>query len=253
MDTSNRRFLDYMPALLIALAFRAGIITDCAAAPAPLDELFGKLILQRVQAHSRGDATGYRQLLAEDFVHVDDTGKRRTVDEIGGIVGAGNRSRWEVGKLHARRIGDSLAIVDCDLTEFVPFGPREVRMPLHETDVFVLRGDNWLFLEHAETHALDHPAPVTPDSAVLDDYVGRYECWPGYSETFTRNGDRLYAQATGDKSPTPLHAASNESFFVEGDPVLIVFVRGANGKVTHELMHFPDGKLLVARKIKAAE
>jgi hypothetical protein len=253
MDTSNQRILNYVLALLIALALGPGTMTDSGAAPAPSDELFGKLILQRVQAHSRGDVAGYRQLLADDFVHIDDTGKRRAVDEIGGIVGAGNRSRWEVGKLHARRIGDSLAIVDCELTEFVPFGPRELRMPLHETDVFVLRGDNWLFLEHAETHALDTPAPVTPNSAALDDYVGRYECWPGYSETFTRRGDQLYGQATGDKSPAPLRAATNESFFVEGDPGLIVFVRGANGKVTHELIHFPDGKLLVARKIKPAE
>lgn len=153
MDKSNPRIFIYLSRLLVALTLVAGTMTDCDAVPAPSDELFGKLILQRVQAHSRGDAAGYRQLVAEDFVHVDDTGKRRTVDGIGGIVGAGNRSRWEVGKVHARRIGDLLAIVDCELTEFFPFGPREVRMPLHETDVFVLRGDNWLFLEHAETHA----------------------------------------------------------------------------------------------------
>jgi hypothetical protein len=253
MNTSNRRILNCARALLIALALGPATMTAGGAAPTPSDEVFRKLILQRVEAHSRGDAKGYRQLLTDDFVHVDDTGKRRTVDEIGGIVGAGSRSRWEVGKLHARRIGDSLAIVDCELTEFVSFGPRELRMPLHETDVFVLRWDSWLFLEHAETHALDTPTPVTPNSAVLDDYIGRYECWPGHSDTFTRSGDQLYGQATGDKSPAPLRAATNESFFVEGDPGLVVFVRDANGKVTHALLHFPDGKLLVARKIKAAE
>jgi len=252
MDKPNRTALNYTPAVVIALAFAARTITECGAAPTS-DPLFGRLILQRVQAHSRGDVAGYRKLLADDFVHVDDSGKRRTVDEIDRLVGTGNRSRWEVGKLHARPIGDSLAIVDCDLTEFVPFGPRELRMPLHETDVFVLRGDSWLFLEHAETHALDPPTPVTPKSAALDDYVGRYECWPGYTETFTRRGDQLYAQASGDESPAPLRAATDESFFVESDPGLIVFVRGANGKVTHELIHFPDGKVLVARKINAAE
>jgi hypothetical protein len=251
MDTSNPRVSIHLCRLLVALTLGARAVTDCSAGSPLPEEIFRKLVLQRVEAHSRGDAAGYRQLLAVDFVHVDDTGKRRTIDEIAGLVGTGNRSRWEVSKLHARPIGDSLAIVDCDLTEFVPFGPRELRMPLHETDVFVLRGDSWLFLEHAETHALDPPTPVTPNNAVLDDYVGRYECWPGYSETFTRNGNQLYGQATGDKSSAPLHAASNESFFVEGDPGLIVFVRDANGKVTHELIHFPDGKLLVARKVQA--
>jgi hypothetical protein len=116
MDTSKRRVLNYAPVLLTALALGTGTMIDSGAAPAPSDEIFGKLILQRVQAHSRGDAAGYRRLLADDFVHIDDTGERRTLDKIGGIVGAGNRSRWEVGKLHARRIGDSLAIVDCELT-----------------------------------------------------------------------------------------------------------------------------------------
>jgi hypothetical protein len=59
----------------------------------------------------------------------------------------------------------------------------------------------------------------------------------------------LYGQATGDESPAPLRAATNESFFVEGDPGLIVFVRSANGKVTHELIHFPDGKVLLLNKL----
>ena len=248
MDTSKRIFI-YLVPLFVALAPGTWTVTDCCAASPSSDEVFRNLVLQRVQAHSRGDVAAYRRLLADDFVHVDDTGKRRTAKEMGALVATGNRSRWEVGKLHARRIGDSLAIVDCEVTEFVPFGPRELRMPLHETDVFVLRGNSWLFLEHAETHALDIPTPVKPNSAVLDEYVGRYECWSGYSETFTRRGDQLYGQATGDESPAPMRAATNESFFVEGDPGLIVFVRGANGKVTHELIHFPDGKVLLLNKL----
>ncbi len=144
-----------------------------------------------------------------------------------------------------------MAIVDCEVTEIVPFGPRQLRMPLHETDVFVLQGDHWLFKEHAETHALDSPKVMTPDTRLLDDYVGRYEWWPEYIDTITRKGDQLYGQATGDSAAAPLRAATDESFFVEGDPGLTVFVRGVGGKVTHELIHFPDGKIIVARKVTA--
>jgi hypothetical protein len=62
------------------------------------------------------------------------------VSEIAQIVGSGNHSTWQLGALHARLITSSLAVVDCELTEVVPFGASQLRMPLHETDVFVFRG-----------------------------------------------------------------------------------------------------------------
>ena len=249
MNTTKLRSLFYRPLLSALIALGGGAGTHSSAAPSTADEVFRKLILQRVQAHSRGDLAGYRALLTDDFVHVDDAGKRRTVGEMASLVGKGNHDKWEVGELHARRISDSLAIVDCEVTELVPFGAREVRMPLHETDVFVLQGDSWLFLEHAETHALDSAKRATPDSKTLDDYVGRYEWWPGYVDTITRKGNQLFGQSTDDTSPTELHAASDEAFFIEGDPGLTVFVRGIDGKVLYELIHFPDGKVIVARKL----
>ncbi len=234
--------------LLLALAIGGGTSASYGAAPLPPDDVFRKLILQRVEAHSRGDLPGYLKLLAEDFVHVDDTGKRRTVNDMQAIVVA-NRSHWEVDKLHARPLGESMTIVDCEVTEIVPLGPRETRTPLHETDVFVLQGDRWLFKQHAETLVFDSPKAVTPNTRLLDDYVGRYEWWPGYIDTITRKGDQLYGQSTGDSTAAPLLAATDESFFVEGDPGLTVFVRGVDGKVTHELIHFLGGKIIVARKV----
>ncbi len=233
--------------LSLAWVLGGGTLASSGANPLPSDDVFRKLILERVEAHSRGDAAGYRKLLANDFVHIDDKGKRRTVDEMQTLVVA-NRSHWEVGKLHARPLGESMAIVDCEVTEIDPYGPRELRMPLHETDVFVLQGDRWLFKEHAETHVLDSPKEMKPDTRLLDDYVGRYKWWPGCIDTITRKGDQLYGQAC-DSAAEPLRAATDESFFVEGDPGLIVFVRGVDGKVTHELFHFPDGKVIIARKV----
>ena len=249
MNTTKCRILVCLPLLSVLVALGVESVTDCSAASPPADEVFRNLVLQRVQAHSRGDLAAYRALLTDDFVHVDDAGKRRTVGEMASLVGKGNHSKWEVSELKARHISESLAIVDCEVTELVPFGPREVRMPLHETDVFVLNGDRWLFREHAETHALDSPKPATPDNRALDDYVGRYEWWPGYVDTITRKGNQLYGRSTDDDSPTELHAASDEAFFVEGDPGLTVFVRGPTGRVIHELIHFPDGKVIVARKL----
>jgi len=216
------------------------------------DALFRSLILSRLEAHSAGDVAGYRRLLADDFVHVDDTGRRRTIADMAAFQGSGNASRWELGTSHTRWITPTLAIVECEATEFAKFGPRELRMPLQETDVFVYRGKRWLFLEHAETHKVDQ-LPTQPINHVhLGDYVGRYQWWPGYEETITRRGDQLYDQATGDDSPLPLTQATDESFFVEGEPSVAVFTRDATGKVTGELVNFPDGKIVFAKRLPPA-
>jgi hypothetical protein len=238
-----------------SLVFLSAVVTgltafsSLAGAQTPSDALFRNLILQRLQAHSRGDVGAYRRLLDKDFVHVDDAGKRRIAAEMGAIAQADN-SHWILGKSHTRVIAPTLAIVDCEVTELAQFGPRTFRMPLHETDVFVLRDGKWLFLEHAETHALDSPPAVKPDDASLRDFPGVYEWWPGYDETISRHGNQLYGQGPGDKTVTPMLAASSESFFVQGDPAIAVFVRGPSGKVTHELIHFPDGKVVIARKVR---
>ncbi len=62
--------------LLLALALRGGTLASSGANPLPPEDVFRKLILQRVEAHSQNDAAGYLKLLATDFVHIDDTGKR---------------------------------------------------------------------------------------------------------------------------------------------------------------------------------
>jgi len=166
--------------------------------------------------------------------------------------GSGNSSRWELGTSHARFVTSDLVIVECEVTEFVMFGSREMRMPLQETDVFVHRGKQWLFLEHAETHMLDLPSEqsTSTDWSMSDD-VGRYQWWAGYEDTITFRDGQLYAQASGDDKAVQLKAASNEAFYVDGDPSIVVFTRDSTGQVTGELVHFPDGKVVFARKLQS--
>jgi hypothetical protein len=183
---------------------------------------------------------------------VDDRGVRRTgaqvISRVAGNSGTPTPNRHEVGELHFRRFG-SIAVVDAEVVEYFRLGPREMSARAHETDVFVQRGNRWLFLQHAETPTVALPIPIKPDLASLDQYVGRYEWWPGYAEKISRKGDALYVEVTGE-SPTLLHPATRESFFVAGEPSLIVFVRDPKGRVTDFLVHFPDGQVFRARKIE---
>jgi ketosteroid isomerase-like protein len=213
------------------------------------DSIFRELIMKRLQAFDKGDAAEYQNLIADDFVHVDDAGTRRSgrqiLQYVSSHVAAGVRR--EIGELYSRRFGD-LALVDAEVIEYTSLGPRELRTAEHETDVFILREGRWLFLQHAETRTLALPKPAAPDKPSLDSFAGRYEWWPGYSEVVSRREDNLYVSADGDTTPTLMHPATSESYFID-DASLIVFVRNASGEVTHQLVHFPDGQVIVARKV----
>jgi len=59
---------------------------------------------------------------------------------------------------------------------------------------------------------LEAPAQPKPDAATLDKYLGTFELRPGFNITFTREGDKLFSQATGQPkfemaadSPTEFH------------------------------------------------
>jgi len=215
------------------------------------DSVLHDLIVRRLAAVSAGNGTAYLRLVSTKFVHVDDAGIRRTVHQMPSFIASigSNHPRFEVGPVDARRFG-SIAVVDCAVTEYASAGPRELRSPLHETDVFVLQRGRWLFLNHQETHVLSLPKPAAPNIGALDDYVGRYEWSPGFIDTITRRGNHLYAQQTGDSTATLLYPASGESYFTAGDPSLIIFARNAGGKVTHYILHWPDGQVTLAKKLK---
>jgi hypothetical protein len=131
------------------------------------------------------------------------------------------------------------------------FGPREIATPFHETDVFIWREGRWLYLQHQETLKAVNPKAEAPDVRSLDDYVGRYEWWPGYVDIITRQGNALFGQDSPHAAPTPMEASSGESFFVKGDASRVTFVRDRHGRVTHYLLHFPNGQVVVARKLAA--
>jgi len=233
-------------AVVIMLLLTAG----ASAIDATLDTVLRQMVADRLAAYDHGNADAYRQLIADDFVHVDDQGVRRTIDEVMARVSkhSGSTNRHEVGKLNARQFGD-IAVADVEITEYLKLGPREMALPAHELDVFVNRNSKWLFLQHSETPAATTPVPAQVEAAELDQYTGQYEWWPGYIEIVSRKGDKLFVQAVGDE-PTELQPSSHESFFVAGDPSMVVFVRNPKGQVTHFLVHFPDGQVISAKKIK---
>ena len=241
----------WLSTILIAACFTP-IATEGQQIPrqAISDSAFRSLILMRLQAYGRGDSAAYHRLIADDFVHIMDSGVRRTEKQLLTVVASnvGSKTTFKIGALH-KKIYGQLAVVDCDWVGFDPFGPREVAQPMRETDVFIWRGRRWLFLNHEETLVVVRPEPAQPNAALLDDYVGRYQWWPGYVDIITRKGNTLYGQDSLNVTPTAFEPASDESFLIPGQASLVVFVRNRNGVVTHYVAHSPNGSVVVARKL----
>lgn len=78
------------------------------------------------------------------------------------------------------------------------------------------------------------PAPrkeATVDPALFDGYVGRFELAPNFILTITREGARLFAQAT-NQGRFELYAESDRKYFAKVADILITFEVDDKGKAT---------------------
>jgi len=74
------------------------------------------------------------------------------------------------------------------------------------------------------------------DPARLDGYVGRFELAPGFVLTITRDGDRLWAQATG-QSRIEILPESERMFFLREVDARLEFALDAQGVATGLTLH----------------
>jgi CubicO group peptidase (beta-lactamase class C family) len=89
---------------------------------------------------------------------------------------------------------------------------------------------------------------VKIDPKVFDAYVGEYELAPGFILRVFREGDQLWAQATGQQR-AELFAESETAFFLKVVDAQLTFVKDAGGAVTH-LVLVQGGTSHEAKKIK---
>lgn len=86
-----------------------------------------------------------------------------------------------------------------------------------------------------EQPAKEHKeVPVNPK--LLDGYVGRYRLFPDFILTISREGDRLFGQATGPRK-NEIFAAGDRGFFYKAVDAQITFETDAQGRATHLILH----------------
>jgi hypothetical protein len=109
-------------------------------------------------------------------------------------------------------------------------------------------------------HLLDSQQPLLPapkehreitlDPQILDGYVGQYELAPNFILTFTREGDQLFTQATGQPK-FPIFPESQRDFFLKVVDAQVTFEADANGRATSLTLH-QNGRNMPAKRIEGA-
>lgn len=86
------------------------------------------------------------------------------------------------------------------------------------------------------------------DPKIFDSYVGQYELRPGFVLTLSREGDRLWSQAT-NQPRIEIFAESETMFFAKDLDAQLELVKDASGTVTHLVLH-QNGRKAQAKKIQ---
>jgi nitroreductase len=86
------------------------------------------------------------------------------------------------------------------------------------------------------------------EPGILKTYVGKYELQPGIVITITLEGERMFAQATGQQK-VEIFPESKTEFFLKVVDAQITFVKDKDGKVNQLIFH-QSGRDLPAKKVE---
>jgi hypothetical protein len=88
---------------------------------------------------------------------------------------------------------------------------------------------------------------ITVDPKVLENYTGRFQLAPGFILTITREGGRLFAQATG-QGRNELFAESEKKFFMKAVDAQLTFETDETGRATSVTLH-QGGRNMPAKRL----
>ena len=224
-------------------------LLDTAHAQTPNTNGLASAVKQRLLALSTGDQATWTSLTTKDAFFVNDAG---SVLQISAMAKSVPRNYPDVVSnvqdLVIRQLGNG-AVVSYSIQERETFPSGPVERTLRRTETWVHQDGRWQMLAGQATIVpLMHWPSVTLDSKLLDAYVGRYQQFPGRIDTVSREGNKLYAQWTGDEKEE-LFALTTDTFFARDDASFMIFVRGPDNRVTHYVYRFWDGQGLTAIKL----
>jgi ketosteroid isomerase-like protein len=211
-------------------------------------------IHQRLAAVRREDAKAYGGFFAEDCLLTSDSGARVKAEDIARDWSRDNHSGISYHGSEALdltiHVYAETAIASYRLELDEDWAGQRLSGASRVTDVFAHRNGRWLIIAHQET-----PIPnlrrvaVQVDPDVFDAYAGEYEFMPEYVVKVKRQGDKLMDLWPGDADYVEDVPIDQNTFVARGEPGEMIYVKDANGKVTHFILRTVGGDL-IAKKTK---
>ncbi|HMD97064.1 MAG TPA: serine hydrolase [Terriglobia bacterium] len=136
-------------------------------------------------------------------------------------------------------------IVDAQITFETDATGRATSLTLHQNgaDVPAKRIEG----EPAPAAPSDQHKEVAVDPKLFDGYVGQYQLAPNFIMTITREGDGLFAQATGQPK-VQIFPQSDREYFYKVVDAQITFETDSNGRATSLALH-QNGANMSAKRI----
>ncbi|MGO8817000.1 MAG: serine hydrolase [Terriglobia bacterium] len=135
---------------------------------------------------------------------------------------------------------------------FVGFNPKTRVGIVVLSNTSTASGGDDIGMHLLDSHAPLMPAPkehkeITVDPKVFDGYVGKYQLAPNFILTITREGDQLFAQATGQPK-FQIFPESQRDFFLKVVDAQITFETDSSGRATSLTLH-QNGANMPAKRI----
>lgn len=236
--------------LAVTAALRVGAQTPRAGAPVlqhTLEQEFRELLQER-HGRSRADLTEFvARTTGDTLVLVGERGTLRRLSReqvltnlpaIAVQMPPETEFTQAVEEVAVRSYGD-IAIVHYRLESRMVFNGEPVRKQRRCTEVFRRQDGAWQSVALQETVIPGVIVPAAVDPTVYDDYVGQYRVFGDHVYTVTREENRrLFDSPSGGR--LELMPETESTFVLRGSLYRVIFMRSAQGAVTHlRLREFP--------------
>jgi hypothetical protein len=152
------------------------------------------------------------------------------------------------------RLHGETAVVVYHAEQFTKVGEQTTSVHKWQIETHERRDGRWQLVGVADATIPREPVAVKVDAKTLDAYTGEYEWAPTMVSKVRRDGDALIEEMPG-QGTSPLAAENETTFFfpgaaASGDATRIVFVKNAEGRVTHYVYREYGATDRIVKKIR---
>ncbi len=235
---------------------------SCDVLRIPEAKILVVVLTNNPEAAMRPDGVTHR--IASTLLGVPDLERKtrlttKALDEYAGVYRTGDTTRYvsrDGDKLFIQRAGGAKREIEATGRDSFTYAMTYITVRFSRDAQGKISGmlfENYHGVAEPEIARTNEPLPAEKqaaqvDATLYDAYLGTYELVPGFELVITRDGEHLFAQATGQPK-TELFPESQTKFFLKIVDAQIEFQKGDGGAVTSLVLH-QGGQDTVGKRVR---